>query len=120
MGTELFTNGGLTTVSSGGTTAPAAGTSESWTVASSSTFPAAVANGTQFRVIDPDNPYEVMLVTNVSGTTWTVTRGWEGTPVLHASGFTVLEVISAGLLSGFTQKGGLGMTQAMNALAAVP
>lgn len=97
MPTELFANNASTTVSSGGTTAPSAGTSESWTVASSSAFPAASNSAspkTQFRIVDPALPTEVMLVTNVSGTTWTVTRGAEGTPVAHTAGFTVQQAVS--------------------------
>jgi Pectate lyase superfamily protein len=94
-------------VSSGGTTAPAAGTSESWTVASSSAFPAA-ANGstppTQFHVADINANSEIMAVTNVSGTTWTVTRGAESTtPVTHTAGFTVYQVATAGGMGSFPQ-----------------
>src|SRR5258708_24130357 len=37
----------------------------------------------------------------VSGTTWTVMRGAEGSiPVAHASGFTVVQVVTAGDLAG--------------------
>ena len=47
---------------------------------------------------------EIIAVTNVSGTTWTVTRGVEGTtPVVHSAGFTVLQVITAGFLNGVVQ-----------------
>jgi hypothetical protein len=42
---------------------------------------------------------ELILVTNVSGTTWTVTRGAESTtPVAHTAGFTVTQVVTAGAL----------------------
>jgi hypothetical protein len=100
--TELWANppSSAAMVSSGGTDAPSAGTSESWTMAggyasmpsaSNSTVPA-----TQFHIIDPAQPTEIMVVTNVSGTAWTVTRGAESTtPVTHASGFTVQQVASA-------------------------
>lgn len=100
-GLELFKNYPQTTVSSGGTTAPVSGTTESWTVASSSSFPAATsAAGTYFRVSDPALPSEVIKVTNISGTTWSVVRGDDGTtPVAHTTGFTVKQVVSAGWLS---------------------
>jgi hypothetical protein len=42
---------------------------------------------------------EIILVSNISGTTWTVTRGAEGTtPVAHSAGFTIYQVTSAGAL----------------------
>ena len=100
--TELFASDrATTTVSSGGTTAPSGGTSESWTVASSGMFGAAATGVSQFHVADPAAPSETILVTNVSGTTWTVTRGAESTaPVAHAAGFTVWQVVTTGFLSG--------------------
>jgi hypothetical protein len=102
---EVFANVASTTVSSGGTDAPVSGTVETWTVASSTGFPAASATAvpaTQFHVSDPDFPSEQIAVTSVSGTTWTVTRGSESTtPVQHASGFTVYAVTTAGGLEAF-------------------
>ena len=100
MATELFAaNRATTTVSSGGTTAPARGTQETWTVASSAMFGAASTGASQFHVADPAAPSEIIAVTNVSGTTWTVTRGAESTtPVTHAAGFTVYQVTTAGFL----------------------
>jgi hypothetical protein len=99
MALELFSNQGSTTVTSGGTTAPAAGTSETWTVASSSSFPAASSTAsppTQFHVADPAATGEIIEVTTVSGTTWTVTRGAESTtPVAHAANFTICNVVTA-------------------------
>lgn len=101
----VFANNPSTTVSSGGTGAPGAGTSESWTVASSASFPAVELGATQFHVADPAQPSELMTVTNISGTTWTVTRGGAAagidstTPVAHAAGFTVVQVVSAGDLT---------------------
>lgn len=99
MAVYLFANNASTTVSSGGTDAPAAGTSETWTVASSAEFPSASASvtpATVFAVQDPAAPTEIMLVTNVSSTTWTVTRGAEGTtPVTHAANFVVNQVATA-------------------------
>ena len=42
---------------------------------------------------------ELMLVTGVSGTTWTVTRGIEGTTsASHAPGSTVVAVLTGGAL----------------------
>jgi hypothetical protein len=100
---ELFaSNLATTTVSSGGTTAPASGTSEAWTVASSAMFGAAATGISQFHVADAaaGRGTEVIAVTNVSGTTWTVTRGAESTtPVSHAGGFTVYQVTTAGLFA---------------------
>ena len=100
MATELFSaNRAATTVSSGGTDAPASGTSESWTVASSAMFGTAQTGISQFHVADPVAPSEIIAVTSVSGATWTVTRGAEGTtPVPHASGFAVYQVVTTGFL----------------------
>jgi len=105
VATELFSNQPFTTVTSGGTDAPASGTQESWTVASSSEFPAASSANvppTQFHVADiaVSASTEIIAVTNVSGTTWTVTRGAESTaPVTHQAGFTVSQVVTAGGLT---------------------
>ena len=100
MPIELFQeNRAATTVSSGGTDAPSSGTVETWTVASSAMFGAAVTAVSQFHVADPAAPSEIILVTNISGTTWTVTRGAESTtPVAHAAGFTIYQVTTAGFL----------------------
>jgi hypothetical protein len=106
---ELFTNQASTTVASGGTSAPASGTQETWTVASSASFPAAATGTSAFHVADPATTAtaaEIVAVTNVSGTTWTVTRGAESsTPVAHTAGFTVQQVITAASLSVFAQAG---------------
>jgi hypothetical protein len=101
VASELFSaNRATTTVSSGGTTAPSGGSSETWTVASSAMFGAAATGISQFHVADPAAPSEIIAVTNVSGTTWTVTRGAESTtPVTHAAGFTVYQVTTAGWLA---------------------
>lgn len=106
MATEVFANDAATTVPLAAD-APASGTPETWTVTSSSSFPAATTSITKFHVADPAAPSEVILVTNVSGTSWSVTRGAESTtPVTHAAGFTVVQVIPAGWLGntslGFT------------------
>jgi hypothetical protein len=108
---ELFTNQGSTTVSSGGTTAPAPGTTESWTVASSASFPAAVTGTSQFHITEDDitKQSEIILVTNVSGTTWSVTRGVEGTtPVAHTTGFTVVQVLTKNFLDTVHTTAGVG------------
>jgi lysophospholipase L1-like esterase len=104
---ELFNgeNQAATTVVSGGTTAPAAGTVENWTVASSALFPPASSSSSppgQFHVADAVLALasEIIAVTNVSGTTWTVTRGAENSaPVAHSAGFTVNQVVTAGFLA---------------------
>lgn len=108
---ELFANQPQTTVSSGGTDAPSSGTTQTWTVTSSAEFPAASSSATpptQFHIIDtaPAAVSEIIAVTNVSGTTWSATRGAESTtPVAHSSGFTVQQVLTAGALGGFLQAG---------------
>jgi hypothetical protein len=72
-------------------------------VASSGPFPVAsnsATQPTQFHISDPALASEIVTVTNMSGLTWTVTRGAEGTtPVAHASGFTVKQVVTAAGLS---------------------
>ena len=48
----------------------------------------------QFHVADAAAPTEIIVVTNVSGTTWTVTRGADSTtPVTHTAGFTIYQVV---------------------------
>jgi hypothetical protein len=97
---EVYADNPSTLVSSGGSTAPVAGTVETWTVVSSASFPAVELGATQFHVADPAQPSEVITVQNVSGTTWTVARGADNTiPVIHTSGFTVVQVVSAGALA---------------------
>lgn len=103
----VFANNTSATVTSGGTTAPASGTVESWTVSSLAGFPVALVSGNSFHVIDPVKPGEKILVTAISGTgpyTWTVTRGDESTvTVTHAASFTVRQVVTGGdfaLLAG--------------------
>jgi hypothetical protein len=114
MATEVFANQASTTVASGGTDAPSAGTSEMWTVTSSASFPAASSSATpptEFHVVDAAvaTTSEIIAVTNVSGTTWTVTRGVEGTtPVAHLADFTIQQIVTAGFFTGvFTFAGGV-------------
>ena len=117
--TEAWTNPPLvaaTVTPPGGTTAPAPGTVETWTMAGGfASFPQAIAATVPpsiFRVYDRDQPAEPMLVTQTAGATWTVTRGDQGTPtVAHAPGFEVLSLISpaglAGLAAGLPSRNGL-------------
>lgn len=75
-------------------------------VASASTFP----TGGTFRIAIGD---ELMVVTAVSGTTFTVTRGAEGTTATsHTSGVTVSGVLTAGALAQYradiVQAGAIG------------
>lgn len=99
MGSSVqFANNTTGTVTSGGTTAPASGTTENWTVTASG-FPSSLSSGQYFHVADTDsvNQSEKILVTSISGSTWTVTRGDEGTtPVAHSANFTVQQVVTSG------------------------
>lgn len=96
--TELFANNASASVTAGGNNAPSPGTSQTWTVASSAQFPAISTGVSQIRIVDPAVPGEVMMVTNISGTTWTVTRGAEGTTAAHTPTFTVYNIVSAAFL----------------------
>ena len=107
MTVEVFAeNQATTTITSGGTDAPSPGTSQMWTAASSAMFPAASSAATpptQFHIADtaPGSTSEIIAVTNVSGTTWTVTRGAESTtPVAHNAGFAIYQVTTTGFLGG--------------------
>ncbi len=105
---EIFANTPTTTVASGGTDAPSPGTVQTWTVSSSAGFPAAATGTSQFHVADPatGETGEMILVSNVAGTTWTVTRGVESTtPVAHNTGFTIYQVTTAGVFGSFAQAG---------------
>jgi hypothetical protein len=106
MPVDLFSEYYRWTVTAGGTTAPAPGTTETLTVASSTGAPPAnnsAATPTQFRIVDaadPNAPPEIMVVTNVSGTAWTTTRGGEGAaPWAHAANWTALPVLTSGALT---------------------
>ena len=115
MALEVFANQPYTTITAGGTDAPASGTQETWTASSSAAFPAVSATAfppTQLHVADANASSELVAVTNISGTTWTVIRGAEGsTPVAHsAEGFIVYQVTSAAFLG--TLMPGLVVSQA--------
>jgi hypothetical protein len=96
---EVWANDGAATVTAGGTTAPAAGTVESWTL-SGSTLPAVSGSATpptQCYVADTATGVEPekILITNISGSTATVTRGADGTsPVAHSTPFTIENVVT--------------------------
>ena len=98
---DVWSQLGVATVTSGGTTAPAAGTQESWTVTGAVSTPyASTHSPTVFRVVDAAGPTasggvptEIMLIVNVAGATWTAIRGAEGTtPVAHSPNW-VAEVV---------------------------
>lgn len=94
--TELFVADRATTTVAASADAPSSGTVETWTVASSAMFGTAQTGVSQFHVVDPNAPTEVIAATNVSGTTWTVTRGADSTtPVTHSGGFTLNQTITA-------------------------
>lgn len=97
MAVEQFANRPVTIITAGGTSAPAPGTAETWTALSSSGWPAAATGISQFHVADNNAPTEIITVTNISGTTWSVIRGAEGTaPVTHQAGFPVSQTVTAG------------------------
>jgi hypothetical protein len=115
-GLVQYANQPVTTVTSGGTDAPAQGTSEQWTVASSSLFPPASLSSTpptSFAVSDTAATSEIIQVTAVTSNVWGVTRGAENTaPVTHASSFTVMQVVTAGGLTNFQQNQNTAFTAA--------
>lgn len=93
MPLELFSNQAVTTLSAAITSTSAT----SLTVTSSTGFPAALSTvPSQFRInIDT----ELLIVTNVSGTTWTVVRGAEGsTAATHLISAAVTHIITQGSL----------------------
>lgn len=106
---EVFANLPAGTVSSGGTTAPSAGTAESWTVSVTAVFPALTTGSQHFYAADKNLPGEVFEVTTCPGGTgsqsWTVIRGADGTtPVAHSAGFTVVQVASKATLTTLQYK----------------
>ena len=98
MAVDLFANAASTTLAAG----IGAGAT-SLTVASSALFSAVTtAAGTQFRVVIDS---ELFIVTNVTGTTWTITPGAEGTTqAAHASGAPVTAIVTAASLATFAPK----------------
>ena len=88
MAYERFANGGLSSLAAGIDNAVT-----SLTVASAVGFP----TGGNFRIIIDS---EIMLVTNVQGQTFTVTRGAEGTTAAsHLAAAAVFHVLTAGSLA---------------------
>jgi hypothetical protein len=110
VATEVWANLASAVVTSGGTDAPSAGTVETWTL-SGSTFPAISSSASPATIAyasDPAAPSEVFLITNVSGSTATVTRGADGTaPVAHAAGFTIDQVYAAATLRALQESASL-------------
>jgi hypothetical protein len=99
---EVFANQPTATVTSGGGTAPASGTVETWTASSWAGFAQATTNSTQYHIYDTTTgkSTELILVQNTSGTSATVVRGAEGTtPVAHSAPFQVTQAITAGALA---------------------
>lgn len=104
MPVETYANLCSTTVLSGGTTAPSSGTTETWQVNSSAGFIASssATPPTQLHIVDTAPGYgsEIVECTNISGTTWLVVRGAEGTtPISHVPGFGIQQVVTAGGLA---------------------
>lgn len=97
MPLEQFSNAAQTTLSAAVTTT----TATSVSVTSSSAFPAIGTGGTQqFRVLVDS---EILIVTAVSGTTWTVIRGAEGTTAAtHLISASVIHVLTAGSLENYS------------------
>jgi hypothetical protein len=89
MALEQFANNALTTLSGSITNV-----ATTLVVTSATNFP---ATG-NFRIgVDTGSNFEYMLVTNVAGTTFTVTRGQESTTnVAHNSGVVVTHILTAG------------------------
>jgi hypothetical protein len=116
---EVFAHNGTAVVSTGGNTTPSPGTTETWTVAGGSTLPAAATGVTQFHVGDPALPGELILVTNVSGVTLSVTRGADSTTTAaHGSNFTIRQVLPASWLT-FVQTSVFGIVAAVSVLTDV-
>lgn len=101
---EQFANNASTTLS----TAISSTSATSITVTSVGTpgTPGGFPSTGNFRIL-VDN--EFMLVTSLSGTTWTVTRGIEGsTAATHSSGAQVTQIVTAGALAAIAASGGTG------------
>lgn len=87
MPTEQFSNNAVSTLNGAIT-----GVATTLVVTSATPYPVAP----QFRILIDT---EIMLVTGVAGTTFTVTRGAEGTaPSAHGNGASVRHVLTAGAL----------------------
>lgn len=99
MSTEQFANRPITTLNGG-----IDGVVTSLVVQDSSLFPLTP----QFRILVES---EYMLVTEVTGNTFTVTRGVEGSSnVPHANGLPVIHILTAGALETLRSTSGLKTT----------
>lgn len=121
QGIEVFANSAsCVATSTYGTTNPAAGTTETWTMGTGyTTFPVAqntAVPNNYFYVRDPaDTTNEIVLVSNNNssgspGTTWNVQRGMNGATVAHASGATWVQVVAPYTLASFKQTPGANST----------
>jgi hypothetical protein len=119
---EQFANRAITVITAGGTDAPPAGTVETWTALSWTDFPAAETGVWQFHIVDSDDESEIMLVSNISGSSASVERGAEGTtPVAHsASGFPVYALVTAGWLNSISEGGGIELAGDLGGTDASP
>ena len=96
----LFTNNASTTLSA----AISSTSATSISVASSSTFPAPGAGEYFYATIDDGSNIEIVKVTAVSGTTWTVVRGSDNTTAAtFANGTTIQLRAAAALLTDIQQ-----------------
>ena len=105
---ETFADFPSTTVAAGASGMFTSGQADTWTVAGTAGFAAASTGVTQFHIADPAANTEIITVSNISstasGTVWSVVRGADSTtPVSHAAGFTIQQVVSAGVLTSFGQ-----------------
>lgn len=109
---DVFANNAtLATTSTSGTTAPLAGATETWTVASLASVWPVLATGQQMRIQDATGgastaqQSEIVLVTSCGGpgtTSIGVIRGAEGTaPIAHATGSTFVNTVTAAELNNF-------------------
>jgi len=105
-------NATLAVTGSSGTTAPSAGTSETWAVAAlPASFGAALGTGQTLRLVDSTagastgQQAEIVLLTASKGTratSITVTRGVEGTtPVAHSTGATFAAVVTKAVFDAY-------------------
>ncbi len=94
MATELFYNANTSTTLNNGGAVGAFDTAV--TMSSNSNF-VAITGVEFFRFMFNDSSTEICICTNISGTTWTITRGVEGTnPTGHADSVQVMPVMTAG------------------------
>ena len=90
----LFTNNASTTLSA----AISSTSATSISVASSSTFPAPGAGEYFYATIDDGTNIEIVKVTAVSGTTWTVVRASDNTSAATFANGTTIQLRAAAAL----------------------